>query len=286
MSDYGSNIRIARTLTLPKTFVTDVDFLSGIRGSGKSYCAGVIEEKMLKANWPFIIIDPLGIHYAVREKYDNVVIIGGEHSDVENIGRAIDQCLLNGVNFVFDLSGYDIDRQQVLCAIVCECSKEYKPGPLKVFIEECDIFIPQRGGLKRCKDAIKWLVRKERMNGIGMTLICQRFASVDKEVVTQVENYFIFKTFFSADIKGIKEIIRLKNIDMIMDSKAGHCWLQSPYGNQEVVISKRMCKHLGNTPVLGEEDDGIEIMELDSEIRELLFEKEEIGFLDRLRSVF
>ena len=63
--------------------------------------------------------------------------------------------------------------------------------PRHVFIEEAHEFIPQRvsGALGKTFNAVSNLVVMGRNRGIGVTLINQRAATINKDVLTQLDKY-------------------------------------------------------------------------------------------------
>ena len=289
---YGKSINVADKLQLPKSYITDCDFISGIRGYGKSYCVNVIEEQMMLNNWPFIVIDPMGIHYSLRQEFDKLLILGGEHGDYKNHALVYGGMKYD-INTVIDLSGETLEEQRFICGVILNGLKDLQieiKKPIKVIIEECDIFIPQGGGNKECKDAIKWLARKGRQYGVGMTLICQRYASVDKEVVTQVDNFLMFRTRYVNDLNNIKKMVDVDGINALKSTRQGQCLCHSPYYEGIINVNKRICKHAGDTPELGVEREEIVLKDLNWECKKQIkkmkkYEKDD-SFLERLVNKF
>jgi len=63
-------------IELPKEYVTQKGAILGVTGSGKSYGAGAIIEEFLKEKIPFVLLDVMGAHYGLSEKF-NILIYGG-----------------------------------------------------------------------------------------------------------------------------------------------------------------------------------------------------------------
>jgi len=263
---YKDSISLSPTVSLPKSFITEVDFFVGIRKYGKSYGVGVLEEEFMEANYPMIIIDPMGIHFALRERYDNIVICGGPHRDLGITYNHIEQLISGRFNVVFDLSEYPKDYQCTVAANILAAVKSINRLPLKIIIEECDLFIPQRSGDRDCKEIITWLVRKGRQHGIGMTLICQRFVSVDKEVLTQVDNYFVFKISYPNDVQFLKQLVPKEEVAKIKEFTPGDCYLLSSYHTGVMRFKQRKSTHQGITPTLGETPRPLKLLPLNKKI--------------------
>ncbi len=63
-------------IELPEQYVTQKCAILGVTGSGKSYGAGAIIEEFLKEKIPFVLLDVMGAHYGLAERF-NIVIYGG-----------------------------------------------------------------------------------------------------------------------------------------------------------------------------------------------------------------
>ena len=283
---YRESISIADSIKFPKSFVTDISLYAGIRKYGKSYAVGVQEEEFKLAKWPFIIIDPMGIHYALREYYNSVIIMGGPNEDLGLSDANILKVIKNRENVVFDLSEHPIEEQQLLCTSILECVKDISREPINIIMEESDIFAPQAKGNPDCKAVITWLVRKGRQHGVGMTLMCQRLSgrqSIDKDIMSQVDNYFIFKTDAPSDMPTLKKLVDKEAIKKITAFKPGDCYIKSSYYTGVCRIKKRKNTHQGFTPVLGEVRDELIIKELGVRIRDRMIDKETI--LDKISRI-
>src|SRR3990167_2728976 len=75
-------------VTLPPDVLTHTMAILAKKGAGKTYTAGVIEEEFAKAGLPFVVLDPVGVHYGIRSNRNgtrsdySVVVFGGEHGDI------------------------------------------------------------------------------------------------------------------------------------------------------------------------------------------------------------
>ena len=77
-----------RWFKLPLETVTSTLAVLAIRGSGKTYCAGVLAEEMLRAGLHIVILDPVDAWWGLRSSAKGnkagypVVVFGGEKADV------------------------------------------------------------------------------------------------------------------------------------------------------------------------------------------------------------
>lgn len=192
-------ITLASNLHLPLEAVTQTFAVLGKRGSGKTNTSGVMTEQMIKAGLPVVVVDPIGVWWGLRHAADGkspglpVVILGGEHADVpidESSGTVIaDFVIEHRTPVVIDLGLLSKSAQRRFMVDFAERLYVKNRNALHVVLDECDTFVPQRidHGGERLVGAINDLVRKGRARGIGVTLISQRPALVNKDVLTQIE---------------------------------------------------------------------------------------------------
>lgn len=284
MPKYGKSISLSNELEFTQNYITEMSLWIGIRKYGKSYGVGVLEEEFLESNWPFIIIDPMGIHYALRAYKSNILIIGGPHEDLSLTDKNIMIAIKRGYKVIFDVSEHDINQQRVICTNIMSCVKALVKSPLNVIIEESDIFVPQNRGDIDCKDIIIWLARKGRQQGVGMTLICQRYQgrqSIDKDVISQVDNYVIFKMDSPSDIPVLKKLIPIDAVREVMKFNPGECYVKSNRYTGVTKIKERRIEHQGSSPQLGVTRKPLKLRGLNKSIKDNIIIKQQ-SFLEKL----
>jgi hypothetical protein len=147
---------------------------------------------------------------------------------------------------------------------------ELRPSvPRHIFIEEAPEFVPQRplGEQKRSLAAVDRLVRLGRNRGYGATLISQRFATIQKDVLTQCENLLALRSIGRPDRRAVKEWIAEcvgkseseEKADVFLDTLTsladGVGWFWSPQWLNEffqVRIRQRKTYHPGETRHVGQ----------------------------------
>jgi hypothetical protein len=175
-----------------------------------------------------------------------VVIIGGEHGDVPlepHAGKLIAEQVVDHPGFyVIDMSlttsGAEQDRFACDFAEHIYRYKATRKAPLQVFVDEADSFAPQRPmpGQQRMLGAYEAIVRRGRLRGLGMTMITQRAAVLNKNVLTQCEMLMVLQTTGPQDQDAILDWVdrnaSKKQSAEMMDSLAslpqGSCWVWSP----------------------------------------------------------
>lgn len=189
---------------VPLDVQTQTIAVLGIRGSGKTTTGAVIVEELLERGRQVVIIDPTDVWWGLRSSASGksaghpVVIVGGPHGllplDTGDGALIADMVVEETASAVLSLRHLRKAEQR---RFVCDFAEQlyHRKGeashrtPLLVAIDECDAFIPQRvgGAEARMVGAIEDLVRRGRAAGLGVMLISQRAASINKDVLTQAE---------------------------------------------------------------------------------------------------
>lgn len=257
-------------LTLPLTAVTATFGLLAVRGAGKSNTAAVMAEEMFGAGLPFVVVDPVGSWYGLRSGADGakdgglpVPIFGGRHGDLplERGGGELvaDLVASRRLSCVLDLSafGSEADKKAFLLAFARRLY-QVNVDPLHLFLEEADDYIPQRPMRDELQllRAFENIVRRGRARGLGMTLITQRSAVVNKNVLTQVETLFAMRTTGPQDIAAIEAWVKHHQVSgevvrTLASLKPGEAWVWSPAFLEvmrRVQIRRRRTFDSGATP--------------------------------------
>lgn len=280
--------------TLPLDLVTRTLAVIAIRGWGKTIAATVIAEEMCEAGLPWVAIDPVGVWWGLRCNPDGtpggypVLVIGGQHGDLplgKELGRRVaDAVLQENISCVIDMSGESKNTVRYFVAEFCDRLMELRPQvPRHIFLEEAPELVPQRpmGEQKRSLAAVDRLIRLGRNQGYGATLISQRYATIQKDVLTQCESLLagrmIGKTDRVASEEWIGEVATAlfsgRKADKFVESLAGldsgHGWFLSPQWDNrfvEVQIRRRKTYHPGETRTVGQAPKQVQL----SDVREFV----------------
>lgn len=212
-----SGLKIARQFELPIEAVTQTFAILAKRGAGKSYTASVMVEEMLAKSLHAVVLDPLGVWWGLQSSADGeragypVTVLGGDHGDVPlepTAGETIADFVVNEKqSVVIDLSSFRKADQVRFATAFCERLYQKNRDPLHLVVDEADMFAPQKaphGQESRVLGAMEDLSRRGRARGIGMTLVTQRSAVLNKNVLTQIEVLIVMRTTSPQDRKAIK----------------------------------------------------------------------------------
>jgi DNA helicase HerA-like ATPase len=121
-------------------------------------------------------------------------------------GTKVDELVREGRTTIINLKGTPPDIQElVICRIMTalfELRKLEKIPPLMVVVEEAHNFCPQQGKAST-SNILRTIASEGRKFGMGLMIITQRAAKVDKNVLSQCNTQIILKVTNPNDLKTI-----------------------------------------------------------------------------------
>src|SRR5919197_1467146 len=243
------------SLKIPVNAATKTFAILAKRGAGKSYTGAVMAEEFAKVNIPFVVFDPIDVWWGLRLAANGngsgkvsgkrclpVVVFGLEHADIpldREMGRRIARAVVEkNVSCVISTFGMPKTAQRHLIAEFSEELLDLYNTPRHIFIEEAHEFLPQRvfGALGKTFNAVSNLIVMGRNRGLGVTLINQRAATINKDVLTQLDTLLAFRNVSPQDRKALKEWVEYHaaegDFDEFMKSlpslPTGEGWIWSP----------------------------------------------------------
>jgi hypothetical protein len=264
-------LRLAEDLVLPLDAITQTFGVLAVRGAGKSNLAAVMAEEFAQAHLPFVVIDPVGSWFGLRSSADGkgpglaLPIFGGRHGDVplEATGGALlaDVVVDERLSCVIDTSELSESAKIRFLTDFAERLYRRNTEPLHLFLEEADDYLPQRPlrELARCLGAWEAIVRRGRARGLGITLITQRSAVLNKNVLTQIETLVVLRTTSPQDRKAIASWVEYHGqsaelLASLPGLEDGEAWVWSPHWlkvMRRVRIRRRATFDSGATPKAG-----------------------------------
>lgn len=266
---------IATDFALPIEAVTQTFGILAKRGVGKTYTTSVMIEEMLKAGLPVCVIDPIGVWWGLRAAADGIspglpiAVLGGDHGDLpltEDMGTSVAQLVVEQrVPLVIDISLFH--KAQMVRFMTAFAEKLYHSNreALHLVLDEADMFAPQnvfKGG-EKLLGAIENIVRRGRARGLGITLITQRPAVLNKNVLTQIEVLVALRTVAPQDRDAVDQWVkanatpeqRQEFMQSLPSLPIGTAWFWSPGWLdvfRQVQVRKRETYDSSRTPKVGE----------------------------------
>ena len=274
-----SDLSIARGLRLPLGAVTETFAILAQRRVGKTYTASVLAEELARHGVPFAVLDPTGAWWGLRSSADGekpgipAIVLGGQHGDVpleEQSAKLVADLVVDEPGFyVLDLESFDSRAaQDRFAAAFLERLYRRKAkarDPMHLLVDEADSFAPQRPmpGQQAMLGAMESIVRRGGIRGLGSTLITQRPAVLNKNVLTQASCLIVLRMTGVQDVRAIDDWVALHGtpeqkrelVESLPSLERGEAWVWSPgwLGTfQRVRIRERRTFNSSATPEFGE----------------------------------
>ena len=246
-------MKLTATLSLPADTVTRTLAILAQKGAGKTYTGMKMSELMLREKAQLVCLDPTGVWWGLRSSADgerpglDIIVMGGEHGDVPlepTAGELVAAFVVESSRSVaLDLSHFESnaaqDRFVTSFAEKLFRLKATNRTPLHLMLDEADSFLPQRPAKNQLRmlGAFEAIVRRGRSRGLGMTMISQRPAVVNKNVLTQVDALICHRVTGKQDMDALTAWIKHWSLDPAQAGKflaslpslaVGECWFWSP----------------------------------------------------------
>jgi len=169
----NETICLGSKIALPLELLYQVMFVSGKRGSGKSYTAAVLMEEFERLGLQFICFDALDAHGYLNQ-LDGIERIEPKPDENINMKKLIGKLKTSNKSLIVNLSQIPLEAQQDLIGQYCEHILDTDMGGkgLMTLIEECQDFVPQLGRPSSYASIVR-LCKLGRASGYGVTLISQ-----------------------------------------------------------------------------------------------------------------
>ena len=212
---------------LPADAVTQTLVVYGGKGMGKTNFGSVLVEELQRAGLRFAFLDPVGVAWGLQYSADGkgpgleVLVLGGVHGDmpIEPTGGAVVADLVadEDADVLIDISrrangtmwsvGERIKFVTDYCLRLFERQGERR-RPLLQVIDEAGRYCPQQiphgaAEITKCVGAIEQLVELGRNVGVGVCLITQRSARMNKSVSELAECMIAFRTVGPRSVDAI-----------------------------------------------------------------------------------
>lgn len=270
------NLHIAHEFTLPLELAGRTQVILAQKGAGKTYTAMREAEQLLDAGQQVVALDPTGVWWGLRSpaagrggKGFGVIVMGGDHGDLPlepTAGTIVaDFVAESRESVILDLSGFESNGAQnrfvTDFAERLYRAKASDRRTVHLMLDEADSFCPQRPmpGEARMLGAFEAIVRRGRSRGIGITLISQRPAVLNKNVMSQADLLVCLRVVGQHDHKALREWTNLyataeqqrEFMESLPTLKTGEAWFWSPsWLNifQRAQVTKRVSFDSSATP--------------------------------------
>lgn len=239
-------MKITQNLDFPLSAVTETFGYLACRGSGKTNANRVVAEAFFDAEVPFVVVDPVGSWWGLLSSRDGkrpglpILVLGGKHGHLpleRDSGELVaDLVVEHRLSCVLDLSTFESEgaKKKFLLDFARRLYAKNEE-PLHLFLEEADDYISQRPMRDEAQLLRAWenIVRRGRARGLGMSMITQRSASLNKNVLTQVQTLVALRTTGPQDRAAIEAWLKHndqseKILAELPKLANGEAWVWSP----------------------------------------------------------
>lgn len=241
----------------PQTLVGRSIAVLGITGSGKTNTTAVLIEELLTSGIPLTIVDIEGEYWGLKEKFEVLVAGRSEHSELEvgpgNAAKLAEVSVKRGISIILDLS--DFTQEESYEFLVQYFTSLWNTSsvtrrPYQIILEEAHEFIPQGSGTP-LKQILTRIALRGRKRGLGIILVSQRSAKVEKDVLTQASLLFLHKVIHPIDLKIYKDLVPLPSAsveEMVRKLQPGEAIIIYNHQINVIHIRLRRTFHVGSTP--------------------------------------
>lgn len=219
------------------------------KGSGKTYTARGIVERLLAMERRVLILDPLSSWWGLKSSADGespgfpIAVFGGPHGGMplteamaEPLGEIIAR---ENLPAVIDMGGLTKAASMRIVKVLLATLYAKNRDPLTIVLEEADEFAPQQpreGDSQAVFSEVDRIARRGRAFGFRLISITQRPARLHKDVLTQLSTLVAMRISSPQDRDAIKAWVE-GNADRdkareVMDSLAtletGEGWVWAP----------------------------------------------------------
>jgi NAD(P)-dependent dehydrogenase (short-subunit alcohol dehydrogenase family) len=259
------SLHISTTLSLPQDTVTSTLIVYGGKGMGKTNFGSVLVEELTACGLRWSVLDPLGVWWGLRHSADGkgsgieCLVLGGSHADIpiEPTAGAVvaDLVVDETANVIIDFSRkpsgemwsigdkvrFVTDYAYRLFQRQGELVSGRQREPIFQLLDEAARYIPQvipHGAvdLAKCVGAWEQLVEEGRNIGIGVGLLTQRSARMNKSVSEVADAIMAFRIVGPNSIGAITDWLGEhvpkaqvnSMVETIRSLERGRCLVVSP----------------------------------------------------------
>src|SRR5439155_12491920 len=206
---------------------------------------------------PLTIVDIEGEYWGLKERFEILVAGRSEHSELkigpEHAEKLAEVSLKRNMSVILDLSDFTPEESsQLLLAYFKSLwtTSAIVKKPYQIVLEEAHEFVPQSTSTP-LKQVLTRIALRGRKRGLGIILMSQRSAKVEKDVLTQTSLLFLHKVEHPTDLRVYKDLIPLPATqveDMVRRLRPGEAIIVYNHEASIVQLRLRYTFHAGSTP--------------------------------------
>ena len=208
----------------PLMFTTRNLAIAGSSGSGKSWLAGLIVEKLLQREYQLCIIDPEGDYGGIRA-FPHTILLGGSETIPPPVEQVITLMEYTHLSLILDLSLYTLPEKVLYLTNLLHglrSLRENRGKPHWMLIDEAHYFCSSEGNL------LTDLIVSEMQDG-GVGIISYRPSLLAPSILNGVHNWMLTQVKDPDELDFLKELLNLpedeERLKQIVSLPAGNAFL-------------------------------------------------------------
>jgi uncharacterized protein len=217
-------LQISPELSLPIDAVTGTFCIVGIRGSGKSTTAVDIAEEMIKASQQIVVLDPKDDWWGIRSSANGkseglpITVLGGSHQDApleHTAGKLVAEIILNErISCILSMKHFSDGQRFRFIYDLADYLYRHCENPMHLFADEADQIAPQEKQFRIQKgdsvsesmmlSLVRRVIKQGRTGGLGISLITQSPATLDKRVMNMCETMIAMRVIGAQDFDAVE----------------------------------------------------------------------------------
>lgn len=211
-------LHLASGLALPLDAITQTFGIFGLKGSGKSSTSATFVEQGVGVGGRFVVADPTGVWWGLMHAGTGPglpgIVFGGEHADVPlapTAGHVVAEFVVQQDEYpvvVLDLSLMRKAERTRFMLDFLETLYHENREVLHVVLDEAHQFAPTQardgGNTIPLLGAVEDVVALGRKRGLGITMISQRFATLNANVREQIGTMVAHQLVGALDRKALR----------------------------------------------------------------------------------
>ncbi|HVB68006.1 MAG TPA: helicase HerA-like domain-containing protein [Acetobacteraceae bacterium] len=177
----------------------------GKTGTGKTYVAKGLVERLLAGARHVVVVDPTGVWWGLKSSADGrrpgfpVVVFGGDRADVplrEEQGGTLGELVVGErIQAIVDVSGFLMGERRRFLAEFLAALYHRARAPIHLVLDEADEMAPQRPlpESRVLLHRVDQIVRRGRSRGFRVVMVTQRPAVLHKDVLSQAATLVAMK---------------------------------------------------------------------------------------------
>jgi hypothetical protein len=250
-------------------FLAERKLVVGISGAGKSNTTATLCEELGRVDVPMILADTENEYESLADRrwLPHGMSIDSNTVNTDNAAQFGQYILENNVQAVLNLNSYAMDEAAWVMVNLIAGLKQWQESranerriPCEFLLEEATTWLPQNVResplygtevMSRLQDAFfNDLVRKGRKRGLGLTVICQKIAEIDKRAL-QCGLKLLHRQTELIDLEKYAKMGITNEETLALHDGEGY-FFSSKVSKMLVQVRRRYSQHGANTPKLSE----------------------------------